>query len=132
MLKDKILLYVCIDGEDVSDTSTDVEDTGVDVSTEEEVSEEEVDSSEVISQNEIEIDGEKLTFDQIKQFKQGYSNYSKQVNDYKALQEQSKEATDLFNYIKGNPELAQKLYEFDAELSNGDLKDKLPDRKSVV
>ena len=129
MLKDKILLYVCIDGEDVSDTSTDVEDTGVDVSTEEEVSEEEVDSSEVISQNEIEIDGEKLTFDQIKQFKQGYSNYSKQVNDYKALQEQSKEATDLFNYIKGNPELAQKLYEFDAELSNGDLKDKLPSKE---
>lgn len=128
MIKENILLYVCIDGEDSSaDTADVVESTEVDTSTE---VAQEVEVQEEAPLSEVEIDGEKLTFDQIKQFKNGYNNYSKQVNDFKALQDQSKEATDLFNYIKSNPELAQKLYEFDAELnSNGDLKDKLPSKE---
>ena len=125
MIKDKILLYVCIDGED---GDTDVTDDVIDT-TEVETEEQEEVEEESVPINEIEIDGEKLTFDQIKQFKQGYDNYSKQISDYKALQEQSKEATELFNYIKGNPALAQKLYEFDAELNNGDLKDKMPSKE---
>lgn len=76
--------------------------------------------------SQVEIDGEVLTFEQIKQFKQGYTGYSKQVSDYKALEAQSKEALDLYNYIKGNKDLAQKLYEFDQELNEGSIKEKLP------
>ena len=65
---------------------------------------------------EYEIDGEKLTLDQIRQFKSGYEGYTKSINDYKTLETQSKEALELYNYLKGNKDLAQKLYEYDNEL----------------
>ena len=127
MIKDEILLYVCIDGEDgdtgVAEDVIDTEDVAEDVPEQEEVEEESVPI------NEIELDGEKITLEQIKQFKQGYNSYSKQVSDYKALQDQSKDALELFNYIKGNPELAQKLYEYDAEVNSGNLQDKLPSKE---
>ena len=128
MIKDEILLYVCIDGEDGdTDVTDDVVDTP-EVETEVPEQEEEVEE-ENVPINEIDLDGEKITLEQIKQFKQGYNSYSKQVSDYKALQEQSKDALELFNYIKSNPELAQKLYEYDAEISSGNLKDKLPSKE---
>lgn len=129
MIKDEILLYVCIDGEDGGNDIDVTEDVDNAEEVTEEVQEQEEVEDESVPINEIELDGEKITLEQIKQFKQGYNSYSKQISDYKALQEQSKEATELFNYIKGNPALAQKLYEYDAELNDGDLKDKLPSKE---
>lgn len=78
-----------------------------------------------------EIDGEQYTLDQIKSFRQGYDSYTKVQNDYQALQQQSSEALELFNYLKGNQELSKKLYEYDQELQGG-LQNKLPSQEKEM
>lgn len=78
-----------------------------------------------------EIDGEQYTLDQIKSFRQGYDSYTKVQNDYQALQQQSSEALELFNYLKSNQELSKKLYEYDQELQGG-LQNKLPSQEKEM
>lgn len=78
-----------------------------------------------------EIDGEQYTLDQIKSFRQGYDSYTKVQSDYQALQQQSSEALELFNYLKSNQELSKKLYEYDQELQGG-LQNKLPSQEKEM
>ena len=132
-LDEEILKLACVDGEGASDTSTESSDeSSTDASTQENTStetNEEIPTEDV--PEEVEIDGEKISYDDIRKFKNGYNSYAKTLNDYKELSDRSKDAIELYNYIKGNKELAQKLYEFDEELNNGGSKldDKMPSKE---
>lgn len=69
--------------------------------------------------NEIEIDGEKYTLDQIKSFKQNSITAQEYLSMREEIQKErdmNKDAFELFNYLKSKPELTQKLYEFDSTL----------------
>lgn len=110
-----ILDDVCITEEGAEATPTEVVETQ---------------STNDVPPQEFEIDGEKLTVDQIKQFRSGYENYTKTVNEYKSFQEKAKEAQELYDYLKGNEELAKKLYEYDLELQGkSNLQEKMPTKE---
>lgn len=69
--------------------------------------------------NEIDIDGEKYTLDQIKSFKQNSITAQEYLSMREEIQKErdmNKDAFELFNYLKSKPELTQKLYEFDSTL----------------
>ena len=64
----------------------------------------------------FEIDGEKLTPQQIKEYKQGYlrqSDYTKKTQELASQRTQYKEALELYDYFKANPHLAEKLSELE-------------------
>jgi hypothetical protein len=64
----------------------------------------------------FEIDGEKLTPQQIKEYRQGYlrqSDYTKKTQEIANLRKENNEALELYNYFRANPHLAQKLAEMD-------------------
>ena len=64
----------------------------------------------------FEIDGERLTPQQIKEYKQGYlrqSDYTKKTQELASQRNQYKEALDLYDYFKANPHLAEKLAELE-------------------
>ena len=145
MNSEDILLYACVDGESegastedshaseipeqyTSTATSDImnEVNNSDVSTQNTT--EQNTSTENNSPTEIDLDGEKISLEDIRKYKQGYDSYSKQVNQYKDLQNKSKEAIELYDYLQSNQELAKKLYEFDKELQEGNsgLKDKMP------
>ena len=64
----------------------------------------------------IELDGEQLTLEQIREFKQGYlrqSDYTKKTQILAQERERLKEAVELYDYLQSNPEIAQRLVEED-------------------
>lgn len=66
----------------------------------------------------FEIDGEKLTPQQIKEYKQGYlrqADYTKKTQEVANQRKEHKEALELYEYFKANPHLAQKLSEMEDE-----------------
>jgi predicted DNA binding CopG/RHH family protein len=68
--------------------------------------------------NEIEIDGlGKVKFDDIKEWQKGHmrqSDYTKKTQEVAKQRQEAKEALEVFNYLKNNPQIAQAL-------SNGDV-----------
>jgi hypothetical protein len=66
--------------------------------------------------SEFEIDGEKYTIDQIKEWKQGnlrQSDYTKKTQALAKEREQNKQALEVFNYLQSNPELLKTLAEYE-------------------
>lgn len=69
----------------------------------------------------IELDGEQLTLEQIREFKQGYlrqSDYTKKTQILAQERERLKEAVELYEYLQNNPEIAQRLVEEDTGVKN--------------
>lgn len=69
----------------------------------------------------IDLDGEQLTLEQIREFKQGYlrqSDYTKKTQILAQERERLKEAVELYEYLQNNPEIAQRLVEEDAGVKN--------------
>lgn len=67
---------------------------------------------------EFEIDGEKLTLDQLREFKKGYmrqSDYTKKTQRIAQEKEENREARELYDFLKQNPEIAKKLAELAPE-----------------
>lgn len=115
----KLLYLVCSD-EEVSDVSDNVSDGQV------------VDTpAEPEAPSTFNVDGKEYTPEQIRQFESAYNNYNSTMQSYKEMEAKSKEAIELYDYLKSNQELSQKLYEFEQELQNGnsDLKEKLPSKE---
>lgn len=73
---------------------------------------------------EFEIDGiGKVTPDQIKEYKQGFmrqSDYTRKTQEIARQRQENKEALDLYNYLKSNPQIAQALYEGNYSVVQGD------------
>lgn len=62
----------------------------------------------------FEIDGEKLTIDDIREYKKGFlrqSDYTRKTQEIAKLRREYQEAIELYDYLRGNPELVQKLLE---------------------
>lgn len=69
----------------------------------------------------IDLDGEQLTLEQIREFKQGYlrqSDYTKKTQILAQERERLKEAVELYEYLQSNPEIAQRLVEEDTGVKN--------------
>lgn len=87
-----------------------------------------VEEPQVPEINEIEIDGEKLTLDQIRELKKGslrQSDYTKKTQELSKLRKELSEAEEFYNYFKSNPELLKAMAEKENELglkSNIDTK----------
>lgn len=124
-----ILKELCMT-EDVSDTSDVSDTTSTDSGSQEGSSQETIQEPEV-QESSYEIDGQSYSLDDIKNFKQSHESFMEQNAQYQRLQEESKEALELFNYLKGNEQLAKKMYEYDMELQGG-LKDKMPSKESEM
>jgi hypothetical protein len=63
---------------------------------------------------EIEIDGEKYTVDQLKEYKKGYlrqSDYTKKTQEIASQKKEAQDAIELYNFFKQNPEYLQKFEE---------------------
>lgn len=68
--------------------------------------------------SEFDIDGEKFTLDQIKEFRKGYlrqSDYTRKTQEISAQRKEHEQALEVYNYLKNNPEVAQKLAEYSPE-----------------
>lgn len=62
----------------------------------------------------INIDGEEFTLEQIKEFRQGYmrqSDYTKKTQSIASQRKEAEQALEVYNYLKANPHIAQKLVE---------------------
>lgn len=120
-----ILKYLAVDGIDSdvvepTEGSTDTLD-GAEGTNSPEPTEETTEQSESVEDtiNEIDIDGEKYTLDQIKSFKQNSitaQEYMTMKEEIARDRETNKDAIELFNYLKDKPELTKKLVEFDSSL----------------
>lgn len=67
-------------------------------------------------ENYIEIDGEKYTLDDIKEFRQGYlrqSDYTRKTQELARQRKENEYALELFNYLKTNPSLVEVLKQQD-------------------
>lgn len=113
MLKELLVyLELAVDGEPVAEpTPTDIPEGG-------QTTEPTAEPTQTPEEQFFEIDGEKLTPQQIKEFRQGYlrqSDYTKKTQEIANLRNQNKEALELYEYFRANPHLAQKLAESDDE-----------------
>lgn len=62
----------------------------------------------------IEIDGEVYTPEQLKEFRQGYlrqSDYTRKTQEIAQMRKEANDAIELYNYLKDNPHIAQRLAE---------------------
>lgn len=69
--------------------------------------------------DEIELDGEKFTYDQIREMQRGnlrQSDYTKKTQELANERKQNGEALEFYNYFKKNPELLSKLADAEKEL----------------
>lgn len=92
---------------EVADTV--VDNTETDVVNEPQV-EQEVNEEQPIK--EYEIDGEKYTLDQIKEWKLGnmrQSDYSRKTQEVSRMRKEAEEAIEVYNYLKSNPQLVNAL-----------------------
>lgn len=64
--------------------------------------------------DEFELDGEKVKFNDVKEWRKGYlrqSDYTKKTQEIAQTREQQKEAIELYEFLQSNPTYAQKLAE---------------------
>ena len=117
MLKDYILNLLLVS--DVSDdvvTEPEAEVTESSEVVEEQVTEEPEVSNEPIS--ELDIDGEKYKIEDIKEWRNASmrnNDYMDRLSQLQRIEEEHKDAIELFNYLRDKPELAKKLYELDTD-----------------
>ena len=67
--------------------------------------------------NTYDFDGEQITADQIREWKMSnmrQQDYTARLQQVTQMQQQAQDALELYNYLKGKPELAQKLQELDS------------------
>jgi hypothetical protein len=67
---------------------------------------------------ELDLDGEKLTLEQIKEFKKGYmrqSDYTRKTQEIATQRKETQDAIELYEYLRSNPEIAKQLAEFSPE-----------------
>lgn len=109
------------DGEDTSvqGTPSDLVESAYDeVEAQEQAdTQEEVQTPEPI--NEIDLDGEKLTLEQIRELKKGnlrQSDYTKKTQELANYKKEHSEALEFYEYFKKNPELLSKLADAEKEL----------------
>jgi hypothetical protein len=108
MIDLKIYLELAVDGEPSEPTPTEPVQTETPDTPVEPVAEP--------TETFFDIDGEKLTPQQIKEYKQGYlrqADYTKKTQEVANLRKEHKEALELYEYFKANPHLAQKLSELE-------------------
>jgi hypothetical protein len=107
--------YIAVEGEEVVE-DTPVEDN-VETTEPEETPDTEVEEeTEPIS--EFDIDGEKVTLDQIKEWKNSglrQSDYTKKTQEVANMRKEAEQALEIFNYLKTKPDLVQKLVELDSD-----------------
>lgn len=67
---------------------------------------------------EYEIDGEKFSVDEIREWRKGnlrQSDYTKKTTELAKQRKEAEEALEVYSYLMSKPDLVKKLYEFDAE-----------------
>ena len=124
MLKDLLMYLEIAVAEEVDNPSTDVNpqegEASVDTQTND-VDEQEETQEETTNQEaplEFDIDGEKLTLEQIREFKRGYmrqSDYTRKTQELASKRQELNDAVELYEYLKANPEIAAKLAEIAPE-----------------
>lgn len=125
MLKEKYLDFIAIDADEVEvDTdSTTTETDGQAIDTVETETNEVEDTVDY-----YDIDGEKYTLDQIREFKKGnmrQSDYTRKTQEISRLRNENKEALEVYQYLSSKPELLEKLIEFDNNGTPQTVKDNL-------
>lgn len=114
-----VLDYVAItEGEDSgigADTLVETTQEPVEATQEPEVSTEEV-IPELPS--EYEIDGEKVTVDELREWKKGnmrQADYTKKTTEIAKQRKEAEDALEVYSYLMSKPDLVKKLYELDSE-----------------
>lgn len=77
-------------------------------------------SVEPVTPSTYSIDGEELTVEQIRELRtnsKSYQDILAEQQKISKMNEEHKDAIELFNYLKGKPELTQKLYELDSQIT---------------
>lgn len=85
-----------------------------------ETSTEQVDTAPeaVVEEPSYEVDGEKLTAAQIREFKKGsmrQSDYTRKTQELAQARKENVEALEVYNYLRDNPDIAKKLAEYTPE-----------------
>lgn len=112
-----MLLELAVDGEQPPEgDSTDSTEVDGSSSAEQPTEDSDTDDQEndVEPLSEFDIDGEKVTAEQIREWKRGnmrQSDYTRKTQEIAAIRNEAKEALELYNYLKANPEIAKKLAE---------------------
>ena len=112
---------LAVDGDSGAEDTQGTESTENTENTEESTKDTETETTEETATEdtkpiEFEVDGEKYTADQIKELKRAglrQSDYTKKTQEISNQRTQNKEAIELYEYFKANPELAKKLAELD-------------------
>ena len=68
--------------------------------------------------NEIEIDGEKYSLDDIREWRKGnmrQADYTKKTTELAQKRKEAEEALEVYNYLMSKPDLVKKLHELDSE-----------------
>lgn len=68
--------------------------------------------------SEYEIDGEKYSLDDIREWRKGnmrQSDYTKKTTELANQRKEAQDALEVYNYLMSKPDLVQKLYEMDTE-----------------
>lgn len=122
-----ILKLIAVTEGDDSGTSTDtlvettqesvVETEGAEVT---ETVETEATETEVANDvpSEFEIDGEKYSIDDIREWKKSglrQSDYTKKTQEVAKMRKEAEEALEVYNYLMSKPDLVKKLYELDTD-----------------
>lgn len=136
MLENSILKLLAVDGMEGEGIETNV-DNSVDNVDNPVGGVEQKDTSEVETPQftEIDLDGEKLTLDQIRQLKQTNASATElyeRSSKLTRIEQEYNDAIELFNYLKNKPELAQQLYDLDNSLPKDKIKSPYDDKIAAL
>lgn len=110
----RMLLEIAADEQPEGDSSVEESTEVSSAEGEAEVEQTEEVSTEQTEPEGFEIDGERLTAEQIREFKKGYlrqSDYTKKTQMAAQERKQNAEALELYNFLKENPDVARQLAE---------------------
>jgi hypothetical protein len=68
--------------------------------------------------SEIDLDGEKVTLDQIKEYRKGYlrqSDYTRKTQEVAAQRKELQQAKEVYEFIRSNPDLLKMMQEYNPE-----------------
>ncbi len=72
------------------------------------------------------VDGEELTIEQLREYRQGFmrqSDYTRKTQEIARARQEHKEALELYEYLRANPEIAQRLQDEGDDVPQNTLKD---------
>lgn len=125
MFKDYILnLLAAAEMENEASEETLVTEDNTQENVEEQI-EEKVEEETPTALSEIDLDGEKLTLDQIRELKKNnmaFSDYYEKYERLQALEREQSEAIELYKYLQSKPELVEQLYKQDQGLTERGVK----------